>query len=70
MPQNFGQPALPLQTVLFQPVVLLLANKACHIKVHIHGQILVTLHVLPAPLKHEHTVAENVTHTLAESPPK
>ena len=39
-------------------------------KVHIHGQILVTLHVLPAPLKHEHIVAENFTHTLAGSPPQ
>ena len=70
MPKNFGQPALPLQTVLFQPVVLLLANKACHIKVHIHGQILVTLHVLPAPLKHEHTVAKFFTYILAGSPPQ
>ena len=70
MPNNLGRPALPLQTVFFQPVVLLLANKACHVKVHNHGQILVTLYVLPAPLKHEHTVAENFTHTLAGSPPQ
>ena len=63
-------PALPLQTVIFQPVVLLLANKACHIKVHIHGQILVALHVLPAPLKNVHAVPENFTHALAGSPPQ
>ena len=51
-------------------MVLLLANKACHIKVHTHGQILVTLHVLPAPLKHMHAVAEKFTHALAGSPPQ
>ena len=61
---------MPLQTVLFQPVVLLLANKACHIKTHIHGQILVTLNVIPAPSKHEHTVAKKFKHTLAGSPPQ
>ena len=69
-PTNLGTPALPLQTVLCRPVFLLLANKACHIKVHIHGQILVTLNVLVAPLKHVYAVAENFTHTLAGSPPQ
>ena len=70
MPKNLGSPALPLQTVIFQPVVLFLANKACHIKVQIHCQFLVTLHHLPAPLKHVHAVAENFTHALAGSPPQ
>ena len=67
---NLGSPDLPLQTVLWRPVVLLLANKACHIKVHTHGQILVTLHVLPASLKHVYAVAEKFTHALAGSPPQ
>ena len=50
-------------------MVLLLANKACHIKVHTHGQILVTLNVIPASLKQVYAVAEKFTHTLAGSPP-
>ena len=54
---------MPIQTVLCRPVVLLLAYNACYIKVNAHGQILVDLHVIPAPLKHVHTVAEKI-HTI------
>ena len=45
-----------------------LIGKQSHNKVHIHGQILVTLKVLPAPLKHMRAVSENFTHALAGSP--
>ena len=60
---------MPLQTVLL-PVVLLLANKACNIKVHTHGLIWITLHILPTLLKHVYDVAEKFTHTMAGSPPQ
>ena len=69
MANNLESSALPLQTVLCWPVVLLMANKACHIKVHIYGHILVYLHILPADLKHVHAVAEKFTNALAGSPP-
>ena len=43
----------------------------CHLhKVHTHGQILVTLHVLPDPIKHVHDVAEKFTYALPGSPPQ
>ena len=61
---------MPIQTVLYRPVVLLLAYKACYITVNAHGQILVDLHVIPAPLKHVHTVAEKNSYDLAGSPPQ
>ena len=70
MPKKIRQTSIATSISIFQPVVLYLANKACHIKVHIHGQILVTPHVLPAPLKPEHTVTETFTETLAGSQPK
>ena len=68
--KNLGRPALSASAVLYRPVVLQLANKACHVKVQTQGQILVTLHVRPAPQKHAHDAAELFTHVLAGFPPQ
>ena len=68
--KNLGRPALSAPAVLCRPVVLQLANKACHVKVQTQGQILVTLHVRPAPQKHAHDAAELFTHVLAGFPPQ